>query len=498
MEEKPRPIPPAPPPAEMLRPAAAPHVPLTPMMDFLQRRLETLERELERERLRAASAQQALSAQDQLRAEVEANLKTLHEQIRREKSERESDEMRSHARGRIDVLEKRLDEMHHTWAELLKEAVSGRDAGAADGRAAAQAAAQETARLAEAVNALSAQLPELRSIVGQVPAEERKGFAQVADKLSDIAARLEERLGALERRASADGEKLDARVIELTRERAALMESLQERDQGARREWMKERFLRENQIAEQVGELRKRLEELTAHSTAAHVDLGKVLSVLLTPPKAKDAIITELEKEKEELLRALRDRAETLQKSMAARQEVERTLGDSLQDAHSRLDAEREQTRQAERRAADAAAQVRELQDKLELAARAAADKDSRCESLIAERDALTRSLVEEAARVREAIEARSRQDEDWAKRLAALQASAEASMAARAQAELVASELQSQLTVVSSQLAKTLQERQAGQGWESEKQALIQRIREKDDMISMLTQSFQSALKKS
>lgn len=498
MEEKPRPIPPAPPPAEMLRPAAAPHVPLTPMMDFLQRRLETLERELERERMRASSAQQALSAQDQLRSEVEANLKTLHEQIRREKSERESDEMRSHARGRIDVLEQRLDEMHHTWAELLKEAVSGRDAGAVEGRAASQAASQELARLSEAVNSLSSQLPELRSLVGQVPAEERKGFGQVADKLSSIAVSLEERLALLERRAAADGDKLDTRVIELTRERASLMESLQERDQAARREWMKERFLRENQITEQVGELCKRLDDLATHSGAARADLGKVLSILLTPPKAKDAIITELEHEKEELLRALRDRAETLQKSMAARQELERTLGDSLQEAHSRLDAEREQTRQAERRAADALADVQQLRDKLEAAARVSGDKDARMESLLAERDALTRSLVSEAARLRDAIEARSKVEEDWAKRLAALQASAEGSMAARAQAELMTAELQSQLTVVSSQLAKTLQEKQGSAGGESERQALLKRLREKDDMISMLTQSFQSALKKS
>src|SRR5436190_3339650 len=87
-------IPPAPPPLAMTKPAGAgvPHVPLTPMMDFMARRLESLEKDLAVERERASAAAGLLQQQEALRSQVEDQLKGMADGLRREKAERESEE----------------------------------------------------------------------------------------------------------------------------------------------------------------------------------------------------------------------------------------------------------------------------------------------------------------------------------------------------------------------------------------------------------------------
>ena len=72
----PRPQPPLPPSPELIKPGPGRLGPgLTPMMDFFQRRLESLEKELSLERERAANAQALLQQQDSLRSEVDSQLK---------------------------------------------------------------------------------------------------------------------------------------------------------------------------------------------------------------------------------------------------------------------------------------------------------------------------------------------------------------------------------------------------------------------------------------
>lgn len=512
MEDQPRKpappsLPPAPPPADLLRPTANP-IPLTPMMDFLQRRLETLERDLQAERERARTAQQLITQQDSMRAEVEANLKTLHEQMRREKTERESEEMRSHARGRIDALERRLDEMHQSWAELLKEAISKRDSTAQEATAAQESLKAELARVSEAVATLTSELPQMRAMVGQVPAEERKGFAQVAERLSGIAEELGQRLGAWERRQSAEAERIESKAVDLARERAALQEAWAERDSAMRQELVKERVLRERELAETIAGIKAAVEGLSADQQklaagAADVKgaVGQVMAAINTPPKAKDAMIVELEREKVELLRALRERGETLEKFAAARQELERTLGDSLQAAHAQLDAEREAGRQALRRAAELEGRLKAIEDRLADAARAAQAQDERYASLSAERDALTRALVQEAEKTRTLIDERAASDEAWTAKLAELHAKLEHALSAESRQKVTSVELQSQLSTLSAQLAKALQEKEAVAArkdtWDHERQALMTRLKEKEDMIAMLSSSFQQMLKK-
>ncbi|MFI5348447.1 MAG: hypothetical protein ACHQ2Z_02795, partial [Elusimicrobiota bacterium] len=90
----PRPVPPAPPRAEWVKPAAAaPAVPgTTPVMDFFQRRVESLERELALERERAQTAKSVLAYQESLKNEVDSHLKALTDQLKREKLERDGEE----------------------------------------------------------------------------------------------------------------------------------------------------------------------------------------------------------------------------------------------------------------------------------------------------------------------------------------------------------------------------------------------------------------------
>lgn len=500
-------IPPAPPSPELLR-AAPVHVPLTPMMDFLQRRLETLERELSAEKEKARSAQNLLSQQDTMRGEVETNLKALYEQIRREKSERETEEMKSHARGRIDVLEERLDEMHQTWSSLLKDAITNRD-GVAKETGVAQAALQrEIAAITEAVTALTAQLPELRSLVGQVPEAERKGFAQVADRLAGLAQGLETRLGDLDRRQSLQTEKLEGKVMDLARERAALQEAWLEQNHAIRQETVKDRILREGEVNDQVAELCKRLdhlasaqEKLTGSAGDVRSDVSKVLSLLNTPPRVKEQLIADLEREKSDLLKALKDRSDTLHKYMEDRKAVESTLGESLLALHARLDEENAVTTQAVRRAAVAEDHNASLTTQLEEKDRALLEMDRRWDSLASERDSLTRSLVLEVEKVRAQIDERTRSEAGWSDRLAAMQKTLEEKLTQNAQEGLAACELRSQVATLSEHLAKALKEKDAVSNrfasWEQDRLALISKLREKDAMIAMLSSSFQNMLKK-
>lgn len=477
-------IPPAPPTAEMLAPRTS-HVPLTPMMDFLQRRLETLEKELAAERERARSAQGLLAQQDSMRGEVEANLKGLYDQIRKEKSERETDEMKAHARGRVDALEKRLDEMHQTWADLLKEAISHRDSNEV----------RESSTISKTVTNLSEQIEQWRADVSAIPAEERRILSQLSDRLSQFTSEIDARMGQAERRQSLESEKQDARLAELGRERAAMQEALSEQSHMVRQEYVKERLRRETELNELIRG------SLESGSAEVKGELAKLVDQLNTPPKVKDQLVADLEQEKLDLIRALKDRSETLNKFMAERRAVEQTMGESMLETHGRLDAEREKTRQAERRADQFEERIKNLEDRLEAAARTSADKDARWTALAAERDEITKALVAEAGKVREQIQERARSEADWAARWSQSQDRAAQETLRAGQEAAAVSEARAQVTVVSEHMTRALQEKDTilnrFAGWEKDRQALLKTIRDKDEMIAMLSSSFQNILKK-
>ena len=323
-EDRPSPpsIPPAPPSAEMLAPRAS-HVPLTPMMDFLQRRLGRWSASWPPSA--SALRQGMLTQQESMRGEVESNLKGLYDQIRMEKSDRESEEMKAHARGRVDALEKRLDEMHQTWANILKEAITNRDS----------TEVRESSTISRSVTNLNQQIEQWRADVSAIPAEERRVLTQLSERLDHFTSEIDARIGQAERRQTLESEKQDARLAEFGRERAAIQEALAEQSHAVRQEFVKERLRRENELNELVKT------SLEAGTAEVKGELAKLVDQLNTPPKVKDQLVADLEQEKLDLMRALKDRSETLNKFMAERRAVEQTMGQSMLETHGRMDAER-------------------------------------------------------------------------------------------------------------------------------------------------------------
>lgn len=239
LDPKTPPVPPVPPRPEWLKPAPAPAAAagVTPMMDFFQRRVEALERELALERERAASAQSLLAQQDALRGEVDKQLKDLSEQIKREKGEREGEEARSHSRGRIEALEKRLDEMNSTFAQLLKEAVARRDDAPSPSSAALAAELSAfrgalkdgmdgVARWRGELRELAQLVPQVQSLSERLPESERTFEESFGRRLDDFASRMARAFEDWRRGADADRAALDESVSALTRERADLARNL--------------------------------------------------------------------------------------------------------------------------------------------------------------------------------------------------------------------------------------------------------------------------------
>ncbi|HEX4048572.1 MAG TPA: hypothetical protein VH309_12085, partial [Elusimicrobiota bacterium] len=327
--QPPRPVPPAPPRPEWVKPAAAvPAGPgVTPVMDFFQRRVESLERELSLERERAQSAQSLLGQQDALKNEVDAHLKALTDQLKREKTERDSDEAKSHSRGRVEALEHRLDEMNSTFAQLLKEAVASRDGGASSALAAELSAFRGAlkdgmdgvARWRGELRELSALVPQVQGLTERLPQDEKLFEESVGRRLDEFAARLARSLEDWKRAQEAERAELDARVEALARERGDLGRAWQAQASVLREEQFKDRLAREAEAARQISALASRFEEVAAAqqgadrgAEAVRDGLERVLSILTATPKAKDAVILELEEEKNDLERLARERLESL------------------------------------------------------------------------------------------------------------------------------------------------------------------------------------------
>jgi hypothetical protein len=515
----PRPVPPAPPRPEWLAPAASAPAAAEakPMMEFLQRRLETLERDLALERERAQTAQSLLGHQESLKNEVDAHLKALTEQLKREKLERDGDEARSHSRGRVEALEKRLDEMNSTFAQLLKEAVASRDGGPSSAALAAELSAfrgalkdgmDGVARWRAELRELSALAPQVQSLAERLPQDEKLFEESVGRRLDEFSARLTRSLEDWKRAQDGERGELDARVEALARERGDLGRAWEAQARVLREEQFKDRVARETEVSRQVAALASRLEELTAAQQGAgrgadevRRDLERVLLVLTATPKAKDAVISELEAEKEELARLARDRQEALRRFADERRAVEKSLGDGLLELTGRLEDERARTRAAE---AAAAARLGELETSKARASdleRAVADREARASQLSAERDELARALVAEADKVRRGLVERRSADEEAEKRVMELRRLLGEEAARRASAEGAASDARGQMSALAEQLARALQERDATlarfSDWEKERQRLLDVIRKKDEMISLLSATFQGALKK-
>lgn len=444
------------PPAQAPLAGASPASGLTPMMDFFQRRVEALEKDLAVERERALMAQNLLSQQEALKSEVDSHLRALTDQLRREKAEREGDEARSRSQGRVDALEKRLDEMHRTFADLLRDAVAAREA-------------------APGVD------------------------AALARRLDQLSSRFAETLTESERRQELERQRQEERMARLAREQ----------EQG--------RAARETELGAALTALAGKLDAIqdggrgeAAGLAALHEALERVARQLQTTPKAKDELIAALEEEKEDLRRALRDRHEILRRYSEERRAAEKSLEEGVAAAHAQLDEERARASAAEVRAAEhkgalsrletrVAELEKALQEREERLVSLAAERDQRLLSLAAERDQLVRSLVAESEKVRAGLASRAEAEEHWNLRARELQAKLEAETARRQDESGALSDLRLKLAAVTEQMARALQERDATVArfadWDADRRRLLDALKQKDEMVSMLTAAFHGAL---
>lgn len=511
----PRPVPPAPPRPELIAPPA--RLPIaTPMMDFFQKRVEALERELAAERERATAASGLLAQQEALKNEVEGHLKGLTDQLRREKAERDGEEAKSHARGRVEALERRLDEMNATFAQLLKEAVSRQAPSAAS--VPVEALGAELAILRRTVKDVAEQvmnwrdemkglpdlLPEVRAVAANLPESERRFQDLITARLDDFASRLQGTLADWERRHDLELRKQDDRLHSLVDERAALAKMWERQGHEIRTEFLQERLSRETELSAQVAELAKRLDAVDASQRGAEAGsasvrdaLHQLLRVATATPKAKDEIIAALEAEKAELVATMRARREDYLNMLSERRAVEKSMGDSLMTLSGELEKERGRVRDAEARLE----QFKGLGGKITDLERALAERDSRALSLGAERDELTRALVAEAEKVLAAMAERTASDERWHQRLLELQRKVEEESARAVGEASATSDLRAKVATLSEHMARALQERDAVVArfadWERERQRLFDALKQKDGMITMLSSAFQGSLKK-
>jgi DNA repair exonuclease SbcCD ATPase subunit len=515
----PRPVPPAPPRPEWIKPAAAAPAPagVTPVMDFFQRRVENLERELSLERERAQQAQSLLGHQEALKNEVDAHLKALTDQLKREKIERDGDEARSRSHGRVEALEKRLDEMNSTFAQLLKDAVSSREGGPSSAALAAELSAfrgalkdgmDGVARWRGELRELSALVPTVQGLTERLPQDEKLFEESVGRRLDEFSARLARSLEDWKRAQEAERAELDTRVEALGRERGDLARVWEAQSRTLREEQFKDRVAREAELSRQIAELSSRLAEMSAAqegaargSDAARQELARVISILTATPKAKDSLITELEDEKNQLAQLARERQDALRRFAEERREVEKSMGDGLLKLTAQLEEERARTRAAEARAAEILGPLEVLKARAGDLERSVADREARSQQLAAERDELARALMAEADKVRRGLEERRAADEEAEKRVAELRRLLGEETARRASAEGAAHDARAQMGALAEQTARSLQERDGTMArfsdWEKERQRLLDALRKKDEMISLLSATFQGALKK-
>ncbi|MBI4679413.1 MAG: hypothetical protein HY748_17700 [Elusimicrobia bacterium] len=499
------PIPPAPPAPELVRPAPTPaqQVPRTPMMDFMERRLAALEADLARERERASSAESVLKAQASMRSEVEAQLKALTDQLRREKSDRDHEESSSQAKGRISALEERLDSLHRTWADLLKETLLGKEV------VAKVWPAEVVGEMKEWRQALSA-LPRLVDAVADLESRQRGQDLQVKDELralvGDLSAALRERFADAEHKREIDLAKADDRLGAVARERLALREAFDEAGHALRSDLLKERLAQEAAFNEALSGIAARIDDLGrrhAQSDRETSELKEVLGQALSraEPKAKDAVMAELEHENADLRGMLSERIEALRRYTEERKRIEASMGESLLALNRELSQEKARGLEAGRRMMEKDLEITSLKDRLDMASKTVEERETRFACLAVERDEIARAMAAEAGRLRDAIEARRVSDETWAKKVAEMEKKLDEAADISQREAASRRDLASQAAVLSSHAAKALQERDAAvQGsasWQEERARLLEALRKKDDLISMLSASFQNILKK-
>ncbi len=249
------PKPPAPPPAGLMKSEES------PLVEYMRHRLDSMERELIRSKEQALSAKNMLEHQEKLRLEVENHLKSISAELKREKQLRDSEESQAQSAGRIEALEHRLDEMHASWAGLLRDAIKGQEASREavaprlDNVAGEFATVRdEIVRLKDELAAVRKALAPVDDLAGEVDSL-RKAFPEttrrraiedkalrdeiggLAEKLGDT---IGQRLEAIDRRIAQELHANQERLSAIQRERDTLRETIDEQHHRIRQEHLKE------------------------------------------------------------------------------------------------------------------------------------------------------------------------------------------------------------------------------------------------------------------
>lgn len=491
--------------------------------------MEVIERELIKERERALASESMMKQQEALRTEVEDHLKKIGEQLRTEKASRDLSDENSAHKGRVEALERRLDDMHKTWADLLKDAFSRQEDARAQLIPEVRAFTDSMGALREDVRTLGAAFHRLeeeaasqralsREVQGlreELPLstkrreEEERGLRDElrshADRLGE---QLVDRLAGMDRRLAEELKSHEARLESMARERAALEDSLEEERTRARSELSKERAALQALFNEQVSGLERAVSALADRQGAASDSLEllhglseKVHAILAQPQKAKDQMLLELEQEKRDLMTALKARTEQLRSYSLERREVERSMGEGLMDAHRQVEAERARYEAERQRGAALEQGLRALEAQLALSQADVKDREARTAALASERDGLLGALAEEAAKVRRQIDERAEGDRAWEARVLELQRRVNEERGGKLSASERTAELEDRLKTLSEHVARALKEKELVEtryaAWDKDRQALEAQLRKKDEMVTMLSGTFQNLLKK-
>ncbi|MFA6091710.1 MAG: hypothetical protein WCU88_04425 [Elusimicrobiota bacterium] len=514
-----RPAPPILPPAPLEKAARKDAATLS---EYLCAKAESLERELSSERDRARSAEGLLKQQESLRTEVESQLKGLSEQIRQQKALQDLEHDKRSSQGRIEALEERLDEMHKTWASLLKDAVAGREGESRRSMEQADALAHSLAGLRLEVSALKdasaaktevpSELSELKTLVPALAKarteDERLLREQLREMISGLSESLSMRIREIDERIAREAAGRDARLQALERERAAISEASEAQREDLRRQSAAQRAQDMQQLREEFTALRGAvlefgMKQAGADGEAARLQktLEELRTLLARPEKARDEIMQGLEGEKRDLMQALRERTGQLHNYVLERREIERSLGESLMEMSRRLEAERDAHRKTRERIAVLEQTIEALKAEGELRNQELSDRQARIAQAAGERDELLKALTEESGKVRRQISDRTAGDQAWEEKVLELQKAADEERGKRMQAEQACSDARAQMQALTDHISRLIREKDAVESrftdWERQRREMDDQLRKKDEMLGMLSTTFRNILKK-
>lgn len=490
------------------------------------KRLELIEHDLANEREKALSAQTALRQQDTLRLEVEGQLKAISQQLRREKDDQERREAQLHDKGRVEVLERRLDEMHQTWVALLKEMIARRDQEAERESAREVRIHDQSESLDKKLQGLAAEvegrfrgLSDLPDALERLKAElsaalrtreegESRLAGRVEGQFADFSSKLLDRLASTERRLALEGSRQEERAQSVLKERQALQEAVELQRHQVRQEAARGQLDLTQALEERLAQVHKALSALEerarageAASAQAAQTLGKLQFLLTQPPQAKDELIREIELEKQDLLKALRQRSEELRSYTLERREVERTMGESLMDLNRRLEEERSRQSAFQAETADLRLKLQLFESQKQEGTGQIQERDRRLAVAAAERDRMAQILAAQEVRMQEGLKLRLDTEGAWAQKFSELEGLLKTERHARLSDAQVLATLRTEIETLTRHLAATLNEKEEAQKLASrttdQTREMEESLRKKEEMLSMLSTTLQNLLQK-